>query len=100
MSINAEVVRKSLMDSHHQFYRFIKNQPDLLERYTEFKIFNDHIFLSKNGCPCNTEEHEKEATDIYKQFDKMNQQAFTEIKQIMKCSGIIFKLNGEFLFEL
>jgi hypothetical protein len=100
MSIKAEITRKVMMDSHYDFYRFIKNQEDLLNRYIEFKIFNDHVFLSKNGCPCDVEENEKVSIDIYKQFNKMDQSAFDEIKKIMKCSNIIFKLNNEFIFEL
>ena len=100
MSTNAEVSRKLVMESPNEFYNYISKKEDFLQKYTEFKVFRDLFFLSKNGCPCNAEENEKEATETYKKFNQMNQEAFIEVKNDIGCTNIIFKLNDEILFEL
>ena len=100
MSINAEVSKKLTISSPDEFYNYILNKDTLLEKYNEFRIFKDHLFLAKNGCPCNSEENESEATNIYKRFNEMNQQAFIDVKTDIGCTNIIFKLNDEILFEL
>jgi hypothetical protein len=100
MSIEANVIRKFLIDSPHDFYRFIKDRDLLINKYMEFRIFRDHMFLAKNGCECTSEENEAVSRNVYENFNLMNQEAFSEIKNIMKCSSIIFKLNDKILFEL
>ena len=100
MSIEASVTRKCLMESPQDFYRFIKDKDKLLEKYIEFKIFRDHLFLSKHGCPCDTEENENVSVEIYKKFNVMDKQAFVEVNEILNSTHIIFKLNSEILFEL
>ncbi len=100
MSTNAEISRKLVMESPDEFYNYISKKEDFLQKYTEFKVFRDLSFLSKNGCPCNYEENEIEATETYKKFNLMNQEAFIEVKNDIGCTNIIFKLNDEILFEL
>ncbi len=100
MSINAEVSKKLVISSPDEFFQYITNKSELLQKYTEFKVFRDLYFLAKNGCPCNAEENEEEAIDIYKRFDELNQEAFIEIKKDIGCTNIIFKLNDKILFEL
>jgi hypothetical protein len=100
MSISAEVSKKLTISSPDEFYNYISKKATLLEKYTEFRIFKDHLFLAKHGCPCNSEENESESTNIYKRFNEINQQAFIDVKSDIGCTNIIFKLNDEILFEL
>ena len=100
MSIEARIVKKCVMSSLIEFYKFIKDKHELMDKYVEFRIFRDHMFLSINGCECTREENENVSEEIYRKFNLMNQQAFVDIKSIIKCSSIIFKLNDELLFEL
>jgi hypothetical protein len=100
MSINAEVSKKLIISSPDEFYNYISKKASILEKYTEFGIFKDYLFLAKYGCPCNSEENEDEATHIYKRFNEMNQQAFIDVKIDIGCTNIIFILNDEVLFEL
>jgi hypothetical protein len=100
MSINAEISKKLIISSPDEFYNYISKKENLLQKYIEFRIFRDHMFLSKNGCPCNFEENEKDSINIYSKFNEMNSEAFTEVKEDIGCTNIIFKLNDEILFEL
>ena len=100
MSINAEVSKKLVIESPDEFYNYISKKEHFLQKYTEFKVFRDLFFLYKNGCPCNAEENEKEAIDVYKMFNQMNQESFIDVKTDIGCTNIIFKLNDEVLFEL
>lgn len=100
MSIEANITKKCIFTSHIDFYNFIKFKDSLLENYVEFKIFKDHMFLYLNGCPCEIEENESSALEIYKDFDKISEVAFDEVKKIIGCSSIIFKLDDIILFEI
>ena len=100
MSIEAAISKKWIVTSHHLFYNFIKDRDSILEKSIELRIFRDHLFLSKHGCPCNSEENENVSLQIYQQLDKLDSSIFEEIKNDIGCTSIIFKLNEKNLFEL
>ena len=100
MSIKANISKKWLVSSHQIFYNFLEKESDLTNNSTELSIFRDHLFLSKYGCPCNSEENEQVSLEIYKQLDKLDGSIINKIKSTVGCTSIIFQLDGENLFEL
>jgi len=100
MSINAEISKKLVISSPDELFNYIKDKNSFLEKYIEFKIFRDLYFLYKYGCPCDSEENERESSDIYKRLNEINIEAFVDMKKDIGCSNIIFKLNNEILFEI
>jgi hypothetical protein len=99
MSINAEISRKLVISSIDEFFNYIKKKDSFLSEHIEFKLFHDHVFLAKYGCPCTSDENIEEATKIYQNFDKIKP-AFEDVKKDIGCTSILFKLNDEDLFEL
>lgn len=99
MSIDASISKKWLVKNPDTLFKFLKDKEELLEKYFELRIFKDHLFLSKFGCECTSEENYQVSLDIYKQLDKVNSNVWDDIKKIIGCTNIIFELGNEKLFE-
>ena len=100
MSINAEISKVVIFSSVEEFWNYLKPRNDIKKQSVEFVSFYDSLYLAKYGCPCNTEELTLSATEIYRNFDKLNTDIWDTVKSNIGCTNIIFKLNDEDLFEL
>ncbi len=100
MSIDANIKKKWLVKSPYVFLNFIKERDELINSQIEFRIFRDHLFLSKYGCECTSKENEEVSISLYKQFDKMKPEVWKKVKEIVGCDSIIFQFQNENLFEL
>ena len=100
MSINAEVSKKVIFSSMEEFWNYLKTRNQIKIKSSEFVSFYDHIYLSKYGCACNYDENYNFSIEIYRQFNKLNDDIWDVVKQDIGCTNIIFKLNDEDLFEL
>jgi len=100
MSINAEVSKKVIFASMEEFWEYLKTRNPIKVKSAEFVTFYNHIYLAKNGCPCNYEENYNTSKGVYTQFDKIDQSIWNLVKENIGCTNIIFKLDDEILFEL
>jgi hypothetical protein len=100
MSISAEISKKVVFSSIEEFWNYLKPRNPIKTSSVEFVTFYDTIYLAKYGCPCNTDELNGQATDMYRQFNKIEPNIWNLVKSDIGCNNIIFKLSEEFLFEL
>lgn len=100
MSIDANIQKKWLVKSPNVFLNFIKDRDELLNSQIEFRVFRDHLFLSKYGCECTSKENEEVSVSLYKQFDKIKPDVWIKVKEIIGCNAIIFQYENENLFEV
>jgi hypothetical protein len=87
-------------DSHHELYNLIQSQDEFLNRNPLLRTFKDHLHLAKHGCSCSAEKNENVAIESYKQIYTLENSAFDDIKNLSDSQKIIFKLNGEIIFEI
>jgi hypothetical protein len=87
-------------ESHHELYNLIQSQKQFLNRNPLLRTFRDHLQLAKLGCPCNAEENENVAIDSYKQIYTLENSGFDDIKNLSDSQKLVFKLNGEIIFEI
>jgi hypothetical protein len=100
MSISAEISRKVVFSSIEEFWKYLKSREEVKTKCLEFSTFYDTVFLAKFGCPCNTDELNEEATEMYRYFDQIKTEVWDFIKSNIGCDNIIFNLDDEFLFEI
>jgi hypothetical protein len=100
MSINAEISKKVIFSSIEEFWNYLRTRDEIKSASIELSSFYDTLFLAKFGCPCNTEELTEAATELYRQFDKIDKDTWNAVKKNIGCTNIIFQLDDENLFEL
>lgn len=96
----AIITRNFVINSKDDLWDFLRGKDIILKDSIELKVFIDHMFLAKYGCPCDEKENLNEAQKIYLGLSDLDPKIFEQIKKITESSKIIIKNNEEIIIEV
>ncbi len=96
---NEDLSEQYVFESMSEFYEFLVPTPfDGLEpRFTTFVVLYRNI---NKGCGCKKKERVSKALEAYRDVRNMSDVSKAVLKENIYTLKIVFKQDGEFLFEV
>lgn len=82
----------------NQFYKILKDRPNIVMLSRHLTNFRDVVFLYMNGCPCDKKKNLKRANQLYTDMSKVEISVVKKLLTSLNVRNVILRQSGkEFL---